>query len=162
INTASEADRQFSGDAFVTNTQIAAYNVRLAMDLPAGYKVEEFHGEQISTNAGDVREQHLAPNDAMLYHLVLRDCAPDTRDGSETLGFSATWSDGSADQQSSTTATLAQMEAGENRELIKAAAILAYADVLRPGAYTDSELKTAVADAISTVEAADTALGGDA
>lgn len=163
IDSAAEAERQFTGERFIENTQIAAYNVRLEMDLPAGYVVQRFSGEQISTDPEEVREQHLAPNDVMLYDIVLSDCAPESRDGSETFAFRATWSDLSEDHTEAASGTLAEMMAGENRELTKAKAVLDYVDGLQSArqAVDSTEALTAISAAESRITDANAVLGGD-
>lgn len=155
IDSEEEAYRQFSDDRFIENTQIAAYNVRLEVDLPAGYVIEKFHGEQMSTTASEVREQHLAPNDQMLYNLVIHDCDPDSRDGTETFTMRATWSDLSEDHVEEVSMTLGEMMAGENRELTKAQAIIAFVDAVTDGA--DAEDLSAASSEINDALAA---LGG--
>ncbi len=155
IDSAEEAERQFSGERFIENTQIAAYNVRLEMDLPAGYVIEKFHGEQMSTEASEVREQHLAPNDQMLYNMVIHDCDPDSRDGTETFTLRATWSDLTEDHVEEVSATLSEMMSGENHELTKAQAIIAYVDALGAGD------RAAVVAAEGEIQDAITTLGSD-
>ena len=163
IDSEAEAERQFGGARFVENTQIAAYDVRLELDLPAGFVVEEYHGEQISTEASEVRPQHLAPNDEMLYDMVIHDCAPETHDGSEIFTLRVTWSDLSEDHLEVTSGTLAEMMAGENRELTKANAILSYVDGLTRAATAPDEgaRLLALTEATGEVSDADELLGGD-
>ena len=46
-----------------------------------------FSGEEISTNPEEVRPQHLAPNDAMLYHFALVDCLDGDDGGSRAIAM---------------------------------------------------------------------------
>ena len=50
-------------------------DVRVELTLPPQLRMEEFHGEEISTVPEEVDPQHLAPNDAMVFHQYLRRCA---------------------------------------------------------------------------------------
>jgi Ca-activated chloride channel homolog len=131
VDSASEAIRSFTGERLVANLEIAARDVRLAMTLPPEFVVQEFHGEEISTNPDAVKPQHLAPNDAMLYHMVLLDCG-DARDGTERFAFSVDWDDPRTGEAHTTDAdvTLAEMLDTADTEILKAQAIVAYAESL--------------------------------
>lgn len=126
VDSPSEAVRQFSGDRFLANLEVAAKDVQLAMTLPAGWVVDRFDGEEISPDPDEVREQHLAPNDAMLYHMTLRDCGADP---TEPLSFAASWREPRAavDHVDSATFDLATMLDAGGTQIDKAGAILAYA-----------------------------------
>jgi Ca-activated chloride channel family protein len=101
------------------------------MTLPPEFVVREFHGEEISTDPRAVKPQHLAPNDAMLYHMVLVDCG-DARDGTERFAFSVDWEDPRTGEAHTDAAdvTLAEMTDAANTEIRKAQAIVAYAEAL--------------------------------
>lgn len=51
IDSSSEIKRFSNPVYFVSVFDIALKDVRLKMELPVGWKVEKFHGEQISTKA---------------------------------------------------------------------------------------------------------------
>lgn len=162
MDSSLEAVRQFSDERFVENTQIAAYDVRLEMDLPPGFVIDRFRGEQISTDPAEVRPQNLAPDDQMLYDMTLVDCAPETHDGSEIFTFRVTWSDLSEDHVEETSITLAELTSGAHPQLTKAHAILAYMDGMMAARATGGdEGRLAIEEAAATVEDADTTLGGD-
>lgn len=73
-----EIDRILADRAFVAAFDVAVKDVRLKLVLPPGFKVKEFHGEQMSSVASEVVPQYLSPNDQMLYHLVVAtNLAPD-------------------------------------------------------------------------------------
>lgn len=132
IDSAAEAERAFSGEAFVSAFDVAARDVQLSVTLPAGFVMERFDGEEVSEDPREVRPQHLAPNDAMLYRLVLVDCAAAARDPSAAFTFEVRWEDPKTRAAGVVrrTVTLADMLAGPDRQLIKAEAILAWVDLL--------------------------------
>ncbi|MBU1221024.1 VWA domain-containing protein [Myxococcota bacterium] len=92
VNDETAAYEVFSEERFLSNVDVAALGVRLEVTLPPAFIVAQFHGEEISTNPDEVRPQHLAPNDAMLYHSSLADCGSEDP-ASETVTFRVTWMD---------------------------------------------------------------------
>jgi Ca-activated chloride channel family protein len=132
IDRAEEAEHQFRGRRFVANLDVAALNVRLAVELPAGFVIEEFHGEEINENPDEVEPQHLAPNDSMQYHFEIQDCpgAPEDRD--ERFTFTITWTDPATGEERSgeRSLLLADLLDGDVRQLVKADAIIEYAQAL--------------------------------
>lgn len=132
VDSPEEAEAMFTGERLLANLEIAARDVRLSMTLPAGTLIEEFHGEEISENRDEVRPQHLAPNDAMLYHLLLRSCAEDGGNDSETFDFSVEWLDPASGEQRTAELTLSarDMLSGPDSQQWKADAIVAYATAL--------------------------------
>ncbi len=93
VNNEDLAYEVFSEERFLSNVDVAALDVRLEMTLPPSFVVSEFHGEEISTDPQEVRPQHLAPNDAMLYHTFLADCGEPADAEETTLAFRVTWLD---------------------------------------------------------------------
>jgi len=119
-------------DRFVTVMEVAARAVGVEMVMPAGYVMEEFHGEAYSEDPTEVEPQHLAPGDAMLFHQVLTDCTPEAHDGSEEFQFTVTWQDPVTRDPREDTVTLsvAQMLAAADTQLLKADIVVAYAQAL--------------------------------
>ncbi|MCK6528348.1 VWA domain-containing protein [Myxococcota bacterium] len=132
VDSAAEAERVLSGERFVANVEVAARDVRLSMTLPAGFLIEEFHGEELSKDPAEVRPQHLAPNDAMLYHQVVRDCAAGARDGGDAFSFVVEWEDPVTREAHTETleTSLDELTAAATEQLVKADAIVAYAQSL--------------------------------
>jgi len=132
IDSEEEAYAMFQGERFVANTEIAARDLQLRVTLPGGYLITEFHGEQMSTDPQEVDPQHLAPNDAMLYHQELSDCDAELHDGSETFTFHVSWDDPQTRErhETSITRSVSELLEGEQRELLKADAIVAYAEAI--------------------------------
>lgn len=129
IDTSDEAARQF-GDAerFIENLMVAATDVTLQMDLPAGWVIERFSGEQISTNPKEVRPQNLAPNDQMLYHLTLRNCGGEA---DPAFTFEARWADlEGAVHTTNLAGPLSTLALTEPAQVVKAVALVDTADAL--------------------------------
>ncbi|MEM6996716.1 MAG: VWA domain-containing protein, partial [Myxococcota bacterium] len=60
INDAAEAQKIF-GDGFVRTMGVAARDVQVRLDMPPGFEVVRFSGEEISEDPAEVEPQHLAP-----------------------------------------------------------------------------------------------------
>ncbi len=133
IDRPEETAKMFGDDErFMSVMDVAAREVQLSVTLPAGYVIDEFHGEEISPNPHEVDPQHLGPGDAMLYHFVLVDCTPEGHDGSEEFEFTATWVHPVTrePQVDTVTMTADQLQAAAGDEIVKADAVLAYAEAL--------------------------------
>ncbi len=119
-------------DRFLAVMEIAARDVQLSVTLPAGYVLDEFHGEDVSPNPEEVDPQHLGPGDAMLYHFELLDCTTDEHDGEEMFEFVATWEDPLTREARSDTVSMSTnaMVDDAGLQLRKANAIIAYAQAL--------------------------------
>lgn len=133
LDTPEEADHALGDDErFLTIMEVAARDVQLSITLPPGYSLEVFHGEEVSGDPSEVEPQHLSPGDAMLYHFVIADCDPGNHSGNDRFDFSVTWVDPITretriDVQS---LTIDEMLAGAGPQLLKADAVVAYADAL--------------------------------
>ncbi|MCB9752310.1 MAG: von Willebrand factor type A domain-containing protein [Myxococcales bacterium] len=80
LDAPEEIDRVLAGARFVSNFDVSLKDVRLKMVMPDGWSVKSFHGEQISRSKAKVTPQYLAPNDQMIYHMIVK-ATPD--DGAE-------------------------------------------------------------------------------
>ena len=130
IDTAAEAATMFGDDErFLTVMEIAARDVQLEMIMPAGYVMEEFHGEEYSEDPSEVEPQHLAPGDSMLFHQVLTDCTPEAHDGSEVFELSVRWIDPitRTPRTDNITLTAAEILAAAGPQLTKADVVVDYA-----------------------------------
>ena len=129
VPDAEEAEKMFSGERFVSNLELAARNVRLSVTMPPLVVLEEFHGEELSQDPDEVEPQHLAPNDVMLYHMNLVDCGAST--SSRDLVFELTWEDLTTGQDRVATMvrSLDELLAAPSLQLLKADAIIAYAEM---------------------------------
>ena len=130
IDDEDEAAVIFGDDErFVSVMEVAARAVGVEMVMPAGYVMQEFHGEEYSEDPTEVEPQHLAPGDAMLFHQILTDCTPEAHDGSEEFQFTVTWQDPVTRDPRVDTATLSvdEMIAAADTQLLKADVVVAYA-----------------------------------
>ncbi len=71
LDSAAEIERVLAGRSFAANFDVSLKDVRLKMVMPDGWSVKSFHGEQISRSKSKVTPQYLAPNDQMIYHMIL-------------------------------------------------------------------------------------------
>jgi len=133
IDDQDEAATIFGDDErFLTVMEVAARSVQVEMIMPAGYVMQEFHGEEYSEDPQEVEPQHLAPGDTMLFHQVLTDCTPEAHDGTEAFQFTVTWVDPVTrnPQVDTVTLTVDEMLAEADTQLLKANVIVDYAMAL--------------------------------
>ncbi len=132
VDSETEAERAFGPGRLEQTMAIAARDVRLELTLPPGFLIERFSGEETSTDPDEVEPQHLAPNDAMLYHQLLRDCSSDEDSGALTFDFTVTWHDlvTGEPHTEAVTASVDELLEAPAAELLKADAILAYVDAM--------------------------------
>ncbi len=133
IDSNSEADHIFGDDErFLTVMEIGAREVQLSMEIPEGFVMTEFFGEEFSEDPEDVEPQHLAPNDAMVFYQKLVDCEPEAHDGTEVFTFTATWIDPLTreEREDSVSMTMDEMVAAAGAQLLKAEVITAYSRAL--------------------------------
>jgi Ca-activated chloride channel family protein len=130
IDTAAEAEDQFV-DHFYRNMEIAVKDVRVQLTLPPQLRMEEFHGEEISTDPTEVDPQHLAPNDAMIFHQYLQRC-PGLAD-LDAIRVVAEYTEPSSGLRRSDAVdtTVAQLLEGSGTQLYKGNAIVLYAEGLK-------------------------------
>ncbi|MFO0661104.1 MAG: VWA domain-containing protein [Polyangiaceae bacterium] len=132
LDSEEEATRMFAG-RFTEVFDVAARNVQTRMTLPWYFKVSRFFGEQISVDPTEVKPQHLAPGDSMVYSQILSACAPEVVQGSDILGFDTRWTvPGTYEMKTvHAEATLDQLLAQAKPELLRGHAIIAYAEALK-------------------------------
>ena len=111
---------------------IAARNVQIELQLPPGFQIVKFSGEEFSGDPTEIEPQHLAPNDSMVLYQQLRTCAPELVTDSTEITVTARWEDVATyePREVSRTYTVGELLASEGGTLTKAAAIVAYTDVL--------------------------------
>ena len=130
----SELDIEKSlGRDFIANFDLAVKDVRLKMVMPGGWSMVKFHGEQVSTVASEVIPQHLAPNDQMIYHQVIR-CDRDSASiGSQQFVFEAEFRDAVSNQEKKVVCRLSveAMLKKSYGQIDKGNAIVAYAEMFK-------------------------------
>jgi Ca-activated chloride channel family protein len=165
ISNAAEAQRIF-GDQFVSTFSVAVRDVQVRLDLPPGFEVVKFSGEEISTDPAEVEPQHLAPDDAMVFHQRIATCAPDLVMDETPITVTARYHDPltGEEQEVAVTATFAELLAGDQALLRKGAAVFGYAEALKAWKEASSEDERAaiVADALAEVTVAQELLPDDA
>jgi Ca-activated chloride channel family protein len=128
----AEVMRILSDNHFVANFDLAVKDVRLRMEMPSGWQMVEFHGEQVSERAADVIPQYLSPNDQMIYHLVMKNVGGEE---SDVFSFEVEYAPLlGAGRKVSYEVSVSQMLAGRSG-LDKGDAIVAYAESLKKIAY---------------------------
>ncbi len=130
IDSPAEARKQLV-DLFFQNMEIAVMDVRVELTLPPQLRMDEFHGEEYSTIPEEVEPQHLAPNDAMIFHQHLRAC-PGLAD-TDVIRAVAEYTDPATRARRSDVfeSTIADLLEGGAAQLRKGNAIVVYAETLK-------------------------------
>lgn len=159
VSDAQEAQRVFRDD-FVNTLAVAARDVQVRLDLPPGFEIVEFSGEEFSSDPQEVEPQHLSPNDAMVFHQRIATCAPELLTDDTEITVAAHYKDAIsfAPAEVSATRSMSELLAGDNSQLLKGSAVFGYAEALK--AYKKGE-QEAVASALEALAAAEAALPGD-
>lgn len=131
IPSDAEAERMF-GERFLETMATSARDVQIRYDLPPGFELVRFSGEEVSTDPREVQPQHLAPNDAMVLHQQLHTC-DEAVDLDQTVTVTVSYLDGVdfTPREAVASATLAELLDGDTTQLQKGAAIFAYAETLK-------------------------------
>ncbi|MBL4683288.1 MAG: VWA domain-containing protein [Nannocystaceae bacterium] len=147
INSTEEAQKIFT-DGFVNTMGVAARNVAVRLDMPPGFEVIRFSGEEISEDPAEVEPQHLSPNDAMVFHQHIETCAPDLVTPDTEFTVTATYADAKTFdvREISQTFTFAEMISADHSLLLKGAAVFEYAEALKAAVAGEPEPR-ALADA---------------
>lgn len=154
VDSDAEARAMF-GERFSETVDLAARAVRLELTLPWYLHVSEFHGEAISTDPREVDPQHLAPNDAMVFHQVVQACSASMVDPGDHIVARATYTTRERVAAAETVdLTVGQLLAGEDAALRRGRAIVAWAEALKDVADRPAAAGAILADAERTVRAA--------
>jgi Ca-activated chloride channel family protein len=131
VDTEAEAYKIF-GQRFQSTMEIAVMDVQVELGLPSWLRVDEFHGEEISTDPREVEPQHLAPNDAMVFHQLLKSCTE--MDPSTEIHAMARYMDPVTRERTSDEVTLTigeMLAATDDFPLLKGTAVVEYAEGLK-------------------------------
>jgi Ca-activated chloride channel family protein len=153
ISSAEEAAKVFDAD-FINTMGVAARNVQVALELPNGFEIVKFSGEEYSTDPTEIEPQHISPNDAMVFLQTIQTCAPESISGDTPLTVRVQYLDATSFEahEITSTVTFAELLDGEVGLLRKGQAVFAYAEGLK--AYQQATTPEAEAAAISTALAA--------
>jgi len=131
LDSVAEVTRVLDDQHFVANFDLADKNIRLKMVMPEGFSMTEFHGEAVSSNKAEIVPQYLAPNDQMIYHLVVTSDRHETDVRAQTFAFEAEVTPlGGKPGLVQVEATVGQM-LRDARNIIKGDAVVAFAEMLK-------------------------------
>jgi Ca-activated chloride channel family protein len=154
VDSDAEARAMF-GARFTETMDLAVRAVRLELTLPWYLRVSEFHGEAISTDPREVDPQHLAPNDAMVFHQVIQACSASMVGLDDHIVARATYTTRArVPAAESVDLTVAQLLAGEDSALRRGRAIVAWAEALKHIAERPTDARALLDDAERVVRAA--------
>jgi Ca-activated chloride channel family protein len=133
VDSESEVRRILEEDTFIASFDLAVKDVRLKMVMPGGWKMEEFHGEQVSARAEDIVPQYLSPNDQMIYHLEVSADKPVEELRSQEFEFEVEYVPiGGRRDRLTMKSTVGEMLSSERaRQILKGDAVVAYAEMLK-------------------------------
>lgn len=153
------------GANFESTMAIAARNVQVELTMPPGFEIVKFSGEEFSEDPKEVDPQHLAPNDAMVFHQQVETCAGELATDDAEIMVTVSWEDPWTFETLDITETwtIGELTSGGQAELLKGAAVLAYAESLSAfrQAYTNDQKAAALAPAFDALELAQVANPGD-
>jgi len=131
IDTADEARRMFA-DRFDEVMEVALMEVRVELTLPWYMAVIRYSAEEISDEAKLVRPQHLAPDDAMVFHQTLQSCDADAMSFEDTITARATFirPEGRVAADRTVETTMADLLEQPDVGLARGDAIVAWAEAL--------------------------------
>ncbi|MCP4601240.1 MAG: VWA domain-containing protein [Proteobacteria bacterium] len=132
IDSKEEAMKMFNR-RFISNVEVAARDVQVELTMPPSFRMVEFHGEEFSGDPEEVEPQHLAPNDAMIFHQIVESCDPSVVQPDFRIRVKASFLDPFTRNPMSDEfeATFEELLEGENALLRKGNAIVAYAETLK-------------------------------
>ncbi|NVB37361.1 VWA domain-containing protein [Pseudenhygromyxa sp. WMMC2535] len=154
------------GDDFESTMAIAARNVQVELSMPPGFEIVKFSGEEFSGDPKEIEPQHLAPNDAMVFHQQVETCAPDLAGPDASIAVKVTWEDPWTfeTKELSEAWSIDELTGMDQALLLKGAAVLAYAESMQAykSAYSDTQKSAALAPAFAAIAPAQAAMPTDA
>ena len=160
IDSAEEAQKVF-GDRFVSTMAVAARDVQVQLDMPPGFEIVKFSGEEFSAVPEEIEPQHIAPNDTMVFHQTIATCAPELAGEDAEITVTARFRDAITfeAQEVTQTVTFGELLGEVDPQLLKGAAVFAYADGLQQ--FRDNEDLGALSLASDAIDRAEEVLPGD-
>ena len=161
IDSIDEAQKIF-GDRFVSTMAVAARDVQVQLDMPPGFEIVKFSGEEFSAVPEEIEPQHIAPNDAMVFHQSIATCAPELAGEDAEITVTARFLNAVTfeAQEVTHTITIGELLEQSDPQLLKGAAIFAYAEGLKLA--RDEGDMSGVTEASTAIERAEEVLPGDA
>jgi Ca-activated chloride channel family protein len=132
VDTPEEATKLFV-DRFEEVMEIALMDVQVHLRLPWYFQMRRFDGEEYSTSPKEVTPQHLAPDDAMVFHQILAACASDAVQLSDAVSVEASYLRPSSrvSAQDRIDTTVGGLLDAARDELTRGDIIVAYAEALK-------------------------------
>jgi Ca-activated chloride channel family protein len=132
VHNSAEAWTMFNQN-FVNTMAIAARDVQVQLDMPPGFDIEKFSGEEISGDPTEIEPQHISPNDNMVFHQVIENCEPDSVTLDQEITVTARYQDAWSFENKEVSAnyTIGELVAAQSPQLFKGRAILSYAEALQ-------------------------------
>ncbi|MEZ4385223.1 MAG: VWA domain-containing protein [Nannocystaceae bacterium] len=154
IPSAEEAWKVFNED-FVNTMAVAVRDVQVKLDMPPGFKIVKFSGEEYSDNPSEIEPQHLAPNDTMVFHQTIATCAPELVTDDTPITVTARYKDAITFEPKEVVATVTfgELLGVESPMVRKGAAIYAYVDALE-AVKSATEPEAAKAEALARIATA--------
>ncbi len=146
----------------MSSMAVAARDVQVQLDMPPGFEIVKFSGEEFSAVPEEIEPQHIAPNDAMVFHQSIATCAPELAGDDAEITVTARFLDAVTfeGQEVTHTITIGELLQQSDPQLLKGAAVFAYPEGLKLA--RDEGDDTGVATAMTAIERAETVLPGDA
>lgn len=151
-------------DDFISTLAVAARDVQVQLDMPPGFEIVRTSAEEVSTDASEVEPQHLAPNDAMVFHQQIHTCAPELATDDATMTVTVRYRDAVTFEMREVVhqSTIGELLGADPTPLLKGAAVFAYAESLKDYKRADAEGRVvSVQGAFTALELAEAALPGD-
>lgn len=148
LDDPAEAPRIFGG-RFSETTEVAARAVQVKLDLPWYMQMHKFYGEEYSSDPQEVKPQHLAPDDAMVFSQVLKACDASVVNPEDPVSVTVTWEVpvSHVAKSKTITTTVGALMTGDAHRLAKGDAVVAYAEALKTFTKVDLEAAKAKVDA---------------
>ncbi len=161
IPSKEEAWRIF-GDDFVNTMSVAVRDVQVRLDMPPGFEIVKFSGEEYSDDPSEIEPQHLAPNDAMVFHQTIATCAPELIEDDTPITVTARFKDAITFEvkEVSATVTFGELLGVESPLVRKGSAVYAYVDALK-AVQSNTDAEAAISEAQERLDAASLLLPGD-
>jgi Ca-activated chloride channel family protein len=127
-----DIERQLGGTLLRT-FGIAARDVQVQLDLPPGFEIVRYSGEEFSADPTEIEPQHLSPDDGMVFLQSVRTCAPELLGPDSLITVHLRWLDAQtfAPQSMSLPVRFSDALAADRTPMLKAQAVYATAEALR-------------------------------
>lgn len=139
VSTEDEVAKTF-GTHFLNTFGVAARDVQVELDLPPGFEIVRFSGEEYSDDPSEIEPQHIAPNDTMVFHQHIETCAPELIAAETPVGIIVRYKDVQTFEAKEVAieTTFGALIEGDATQLRKGAAVFEYAEALK--AYRSAEI----------------------